>query len=81
MKKFLGKGKSRKAIADLDAEQLTQFCGQYSDILLRAYKPMCQQLEENGQKELYYNIELPLAYVLADMEDAGMAVNREALTE
>lgn len=42
---------------------------------------MCQQLEENGQKELYYNIELPLAYVLADMEDAGMAVNREALTE
>ena len=78
---ILGKGKSRKAIADLDAEQLTQFCGQYSDILLRAYKPMCQQLEENGQKELYYNIELPLAYVLADMEDAGMAVNREALTE
>ena len=30
---ILGKGKSRKAIADLDAEQLTQFCGQYSDIL------------------------------------------------
>ena len=48
---ILGKGKSRKAIADLDAEQLTQFCGQYSDILLRAYKPMCQQLEENGQKD------------------------------
>ena len=33
---------------------------------------MSQQLEENGQKELYYNIELPLAYVLADMEDTGM---------
>ena len=55
---ILGKGKSRKTIADLDSEQLTQFCGQYSDILLRAYKPMSQQLEENGQKELYYNIEL-----------------------
>ena len=38
-------------------------------------------MKKNGQKELYYNIELPLAYVLADMEDTGMAVNREALTE
>lgn len=78
---ILGKGKSRKNISDLDGEQLTQFCGQYSDILLRAYKPMCQQLEENSQNELYYNIELPLSYVLADMEDAGMAVNRDAIIE
>lgn len=78
---ILGKGKSRKNISELSPEEMTQFCGQYSDILLRAYKPMDNQLTENSQKELYYNIELPLAYVLAHMECAGMSVNRTALME
>mgnify|MGYP000871428961 CR=1 FL=1 len=34
-----------------------------------------QKLAENGQTELFFNIEMPLAYVLADMENVGFAVD------
>ncbi len=36
-------------------------------------------LERRGQKELLYNIELPLTVVLSDMEKQGFTVDREAL--
>ena len=36
-------------------------------------------IEENGQAALYYDIELPLAGVLADMERVGIKVDKEAL--
>ena len=34
-----------------------------------------KKLAENGQTELFFNIEMPLAYVLADMENVGFAVD------
>lgn len=77
---ILGKGKSRKSLSELTDEELTLFCGQYADIIFRSYEPMTKQLEDNSQNELYYSIELPLAYVLADMENAGMYADRQALT-
>jgi DNA polymerase-1 len=40
---------------------------------------MEQRLAENGQTELYYKMELPLAFVLASMEQEGFKVDREAL--
>ena len=39
------------------------------------------ELEENGQHKLYYDIELPLVKVLADMQYTGVAVDRGALEE
>ena len=40
---------------------------------------MKKQLEQNGQNDLYYNIELPLTFVLADMEIEGMGIDIEGL--
>lgn len=42
-------------------------------------KVFAQKLEENGQHRLYYDIELPLIEVLADMQRTGVFVDREAL--
>ena len=36
---------------------------------------MAQELHENGQEKLYYDIELPLARVLAEMEHTGFRVD------
>ncbi|MCL2015748.1 MAG: DNA polymerase I [Defluviitaleaceae bacterium] len=46
-----------------------------------AYGKMCQQLAENDQTYLYEKIELPLAFVLADMERYGIQVDKTALSE
>ncbi len=44
---------------------------------------LCQALlkviEENGQKKLLYEVELPLTVVLADMEQRGFSVEKERL--
>ena len=39
------------------------------------------KLSEFGMEELYYNIELPLCAVLADMENAGVLIDKQALIE
>ncbi len=47
--------------------------------LLREYFE--KKLKDDGQSELYYEIELPLTEVLADMQIAGVFVDKQALKE
>ena len=43
--------------------------------------PMRAKLAENGAEKLYFDIELPLCQVLAEMERAGFLVDRKALAD
>ncbi|MGO3731595.1 MAG: DNA polymerase I [Vagococcus sp.] len=45
------------------------------------YGVLSDDLEEKNQKELFYDIELPLARILADMEIEGITVNASRLQE
>ena len=45
------------------------------------YEPMRTKLNELGMDKLYYDIELPLCTVLAEMEHIGFYVDRKALYE
>ncbi|MEG1879107.1 MAG: DNA polymerase I, partial [Pseudoflavonifractor sp.] len=45
------------------------------------YADLAPKLEELGMHELYYDIELPLCRTLAEMERAGIRVDRRALAE
>lgn len=42
---------------------------------------MAEQIEENGQHKLYYDTELPLTEVLAQLQLRGMYIDRKALAE
>ena len=77
----LGKGKSKKKLSSLSDEEFTSFCGRMCDISFRAYPIIKERLKENEQENLYYNIELPLINVLANMEYVGIGVDRETLEE
>lgn len=46
---------------------------------LRMHEPLVQKLKESGQYNLLLEIEMPLAAVLADMEDYGCLVDREGI--
>ena len=50
-------------------------------ILKKLQEYIQNKIDENGQHDLYYNIELPLAKVLADMQIAGMHIDIDCLNQ
>ena len=73
-------GKPNKTkIPDEDA-QIENACRCALD-LFRLYPVLNQEIEKLEMTELYRNIELPLVYVLYDMENTGIRVNEEILDE
>lgn len=60
-------------------ESFKNYVGYMSMVPLRAYKKLTEQLEADGMLKLYENVELPLVFVLSDMEQFGIRTNREAL--
>lgn len=51
------------------------------EAIARLVDPLRSELEEREEMELFTEVELPLVAVLAEMEDAGIGVDREYLLE
>ncbi|MDD3766809.1 MAG: DNA polymerase I [Eubacteriales bacterium] len=49
--------------------------------IIALYKYLSSQIEQNGQQKLFYEVEMPLISVLADMQMAGVMVDRNMLEE
>lgn len=77
----LGKGKSKKKLSDLSESELLSFVGEMSRIPFKVKDICLDRLKEENMLFLYENIELPLTYVLADMEIQGMAADRDMLKQ
>lgn len=55
------------------------YAGNMAYAVYRVRKIMEQRLEAEGMSRLYHEIEIPLAFTLADMEEAGIRVEAEEL--
>lgn len=75
----MGKGRTKRAFRSLDPEQRAGFATTQAEIAYRAKGVMEQLLRENEQESLFYDIEMPLIFVLADMEQYGIRVDEQAL--
>ncbi|WP_339821059.1 DNA polymerase I [Paenibacillus sp. FSL R7-0216] len=73
-----GKGAKFK-VPEPDA--LSRHLARKSDALLRILPLQRQELEKYEMERLFYELEMPLSRILADMEKQGIAVNKEALKE
>lgn len=67
---------SLKLTADTDSEDGIASCVCVLDKIVDIQK---QQIENNSQQKLLYEIEFPLTLVLADMENIGFGVDKTAL--
>jgi len=73
---FYGKGAKRK-IPEL--EQLGEHLVRKGLVLQDLRDKLEQELKANEQFELYYDLELPLSLILADMESCGIKVDMDRL--
>lgn len=74
-----GKGKHFTPYGSMDTESLKGVVGVYPEVVHRAKNKIEERLKEYDQVNLYYNIELPLVKVLADMEFYGFKINVQEL--
>lgn len=75
----LGKGRNKKNFKQLSQDERKNFATAQAKVTFEAKKIMEKQLEDNQQNQLFYEIEMPLIYVLADMEEYGVRVDKQAL--
>ncbi|MBQ3426605.1 MAG: DNA polymerase I [Clostridia bacterium] len=74
---------------ELDAAQLSLFdsepasdkAARYALLIHALYDKLQKRIEENGQHELYYNVELPLIGVLSSMEVLGFTLDTDELAK
>lgn len=75
---LLGKLKIKKA-ADEKPEALELLACYEAYTCIAAKNQLLEQLEDHGMKKLYDEIEMPLVYVLADMEKEGVRAEKAEL--
>ena len=75
---FYGKG-VKKAIPE--RETFLEHLARKVAVLVETEPVLLEKLSENGQLDLLYDMEQPLAFVLAKMEIAGIKVKKETLLE
>lgn len=62
-------------------EKVMQYCCEDSDVTLQLYKVFKEELKKENLEKLFYDIEMPLVKVLADMELTGVRIDTTALKE
>ena len=75
------KGKSQKNMRDLSPADICEYAAEDADITLRLYNVLKPRLKEADVEDLFYNIEMPLVPVLAEMEMNGVLLDTNALAE
>ena len=75
------KGKNQKSMRSLLPSQVYEYAAEDADITLRLKNKLEPELKKFESEDLFYNIEMPLMPVLAEMEMNGVCLDTESLAE
>ena len=75
------KGKNQKSMREVDPNQVCEYAAEDADVTLKLYHVLEPKLKENNLETLFWDIEMPLVPVLADMEMSGVRLDTKALKE
>ena len=73
------KGKNQKNMRDLSPQEVYEYAAEHADITLRLKNVLEPRLKEVGAERLFWDIEMPLVKVLADMELNGVRLDTQQL--
>ncbi len=75
------KGKNQKSMRDLQPSEVYEYAAEDADVTLKLKNKLEPELKKYGADDLFYNIEMPLMPVLAEMERNGVTLDTHALEE
>ena len=75
------RGKNQKNMRDLSPTDIYEYACEDADITLQLKNALEPKLKEAGVADLFYQMEMPLVKVLAEMEMNGVRIDTEALKE
>ena len=75
------KGKNQKSMRSLPPSQVYEYAAEDADITLRLKNRLEPELKKAECEDLFYNIEMPLMPVLAEMEMNGVCLDTASLAE
>lgn len=76
---IVGKGSKKKNFKEIEIEELARFFIDRVDSIYNIKSTIEKIIEEQDMGELFYEVEIPLTSVLADMEYRGFTVDQEKL--
>lgn len=77
----VGKGKKQIGFENVPLDMATKYSCEDSDITLRLKRVLSTLIDNKGLMKLFYDVEMPLLKVLADIEMNGFKIDREILSE
>lgn len=75
------RGRNQRNMRDLKPAEVYEYAAEDADITLRLYNVLLPKLKECGAEQLFYEIEMPLMPVLAEMELNGIRIDTDSLAE
>ena len=75
------KGKHQKNMRDLDPKDVYEYAAEDADVTLKLKNVLEPMLKEKGMERLFWDIEMSLVKVLADMELNGVCLDTDSLKE
>ncbi len=78
---LIGKGMQQKSFAQVPLEQACTYAAEDADVTLRLAEILFPRLAAAGMDQLFFDVEMPLVSVLADMEYTGVKVDVNLLRQ
>lgn len=75
------RGKSQKSMREVPPTLVCDYAAEDADVTLRLHNVLKPRLKDAGMEQLFYEIEMPLVPVLAQMETDGVLLDTDALAE
>ena len=75
------KGKNQRSMRDLSPTDIYEYACEDADITLQLKNKLEPELKKHGAESLFYDIEMPLMPVLAEMEMNGVCLDTSSLAE
>ena len=75
------KGKNQLCMRDVPLAQIAEYAAEDADVTLKLKNFFAPELEKTGIESLFFDIEMPLIYVLAEMEQTGVKLDTVALKQ
>ncbi|MDE2311565.1 MAG: DNA polymerase I [Patescibacteria group bacterium] len=81
IEELIGKGKNQITMDQVEPKKVSWYCCEDVDLTLRLKELYEPQLKKEGLDKVFYDVEMPLVEVLAQMELFGIKVNGKLLNK